>query len=294
MSERRAAVWDRLLLAYGLRLPYHPRKWRVIELLAPKAAATWSRSRIVERRGLRFDLDLRYLIPRDIYYLGEYERWESRYLRRLVKPGWVVADVGANIGYYSLLFGKLVGSSGCVHAFEPTESTYRSLIRNVTLNQTTNVRAYRLALSDRAGNTRLVRSDRNPALNRLARPDESGEEDVRVTTLDTFVAQHGIRRLDLIKIDIEGAEKDFLKGAESTLVRFCPTLMIELNTAALGRFGTSPAALRGEMERMGYALHRPTWRGCTPLDRLPASNEYFNVVAVPRRSQPRILERLSS
>ena len=282
MADARAAAWDRLLLAYGLGLPYHPRKWRVLELLAPKAAATWDRPRVVERRGLRFELDLHHAIPRDIYYLGEYERWESRYLRRVVKPGWIVVDVGANIGYYAMLFGKLVGGSGAVHAFEPAASTHRSLVRNVALNHADNVHVHRLALSDRRRESRLVRFDLNPALNRIAQPGEAGAEDIRVTTLDAFVEDAHLSRLDLIKVDIEGAEGEFLGGAEATITRFSPILMIELNAGALERFGCRPEEIRERIAAMGYAIRRPTWRGMVPVDRLPEPGEYFNIVAVPR------------
>src|SRR5262245_2470231 len=133
------AMWDRALLAYGRLVPYHPRKWWVITALAPRAAATWTDRRIAQRHHVWFDLDLHQFVDRFIYYL-EYERGETRFVEQFVRPGWVVIDVGANIGYFTLLFAKKVGPAGRVHAIEPAARITESLLRNVSLNRASNVR----------------------------------------------------------------------------------------------------------------------------------------------------------
>jgi FkbM family methyltransferase len=281
MTPRWAGVWDSALLIYGQRLPYHPRKWRVLAALAPLARPTWSRPRVAKRRGVWYQLDLQQFVDRYIYYL-EYERWETRFVERNVRPGWVVVDVGAHIGYYSLLFSRLVGATGEVHAFEPAPSTYDGLKRNIELNKAWNVSPYRIGLADSTQETSLLPGkggDSGRA--HLAPSQEPGSNRVLVTTLDRFVNERALRRLDLIKVDIEGAEQRFLSGAEHTVRRFRPILMIEVNPTMLELFGTGAEKLIQALSHYGYVLREPTWRGLRPLGSLPAAGQYCNVVALP-------------
>lgn len=283
-SGRWPVVWDRALLAYGRLAPYHPRKWWVLSLLAPRAAATWGTPRIARRRGVWFELDLRQFVDRFIYYL-EYERWETLFVERFVQPGWVVVDVGANIGYFTLLFARKVGPAGQVHAFEPAAVTAASLLRNIALNRPTNVWTYRMALANRRGKASLRRGRAdNAGQTHLAAPGDPGDESTPVTTLDAFVEEQGLTRLDFVKVDIEGAEAAFVAGAACTLARFRPAIMIEINPTALRALGANPGDLVRTLEALGYVLKRTTWRGLRPLRTLPAPGGYVNVVALPSGS----------
>ncbi len=281
MADRWATLWDRVLVTYGRWFPYHPAKWHVLEVLGPKAQATWTCPRVVKRRGVWYELDLRQFVDRYIFYL-EYERWGTRFVERVVKPGWVVADVGANIGYYTLLFARHVGRSGCVHAFEPSATTYEALMRNVLLNKANNVRVHRVALADTCGKAPLIWGPpSNRGKDRLAYACELGHELIQVITLDRFVSEQRVERLDLVKVDIEGSEQRFLSGAAETLARFRPIIMIELNPAMLGLSGTSAEQVVRHLQKDGYSLYRPTWRGLLPVRELPAQGQWFNVVALP-------------
>ena len=121
MGNSSAVIWDRLLSVYARVLPNHPGKWGVLNALASKAEPAWQQPRVAKcGSGALFELNLKHWVDRDVYFL-QYEYWDSRFLRRLVRPGWVVIDVGANIGYYSLLCAKLAGPIGRVFAFEPVE-----------------------------------------------------------------------------------------------------------------------------------------------------------------------------
>jgi FkbM family methyltransferase len=273
-------VWDRLLLAYGQWLPYHPKKWRVVDALMPRAAPTWTTPRLAKRRGIWFELDLRQFGDRFIYYL-EYERWETRFVERCVRPGWVVIDVGAHIGYYTLLFARRVGERGCVLAVEPALATFASLRRNIELNPAVNVRACRMALSDRQGVARL-RFGKHSGLTHLATHDDPGDETTPMSTLDDFVKEQGLTRLDFLKVDIEGAEGRLLAGAVDTLRRLRPIVMIEVNPAALAMLGERAEDLVRRLEALGYSLHTPTWRGLRPLRALPGPGQFVNAVGFPR------------
>lgn len=159
----------------------------------------------------------------------EFERHERDFVAHFLKPGMRVVNIGANIGLYSIMSAALVGSGGVVHAFEPSEVTFERLTRNIRLNNATNVAANRIALADEKGNL-VLRVDPNdpnadghrfverPGLNRST--VSQYDEIVQCDTLDDHlrVAYRGkIPPVDLIIIDVEGAEWSVLRGALKTL-----------------------------------------------------------------------------
>ena len=280
-GARAAWLWDALLVFYGRRLPYHPLKWRVAEALFARTEPTWNVPRRVVRDRVAYELDLRQSMDRFLYFL-EYERWETRALRRLVRPGWRALDVGANVGYYTLLLANLVGPTGNVWSFEPAADTFASLERNVGLNpkSSARIRLLRLALSDREGSASLVTGTHH-GLARLGEAADAGAEPVSVTTLDRLLEHEGRPQVDLIKVDIEGAEGRLLDGAAATLERCRPWLMVELYPAGLALFGTSVEQVAGALRRRGYELLVPTWRGLRPFEDGRRIEHYVNVIARP-------------
>jgi FkbM family methyltransferase len=288
-----AKVWDRVLTLYGRWLPNHPGKWVVLNALARRAQPAWNQPRIARCRGDWFELNLRHWVDRDVYFL-QYEYWESKLLRRIVRPGWTVADVGANIGYYTLLFARLVGRSGCVYSFEPQASTYAALSRNISLNEPGNVRAFRLALSDSVGNVPLAATGERPHATHIAADGEASSERVPLITLDSFLVAEGARRLDLVKVDIEGYEMRFLAGAAETLARFRPIVQLELNPHMLARFEASPEAVVKQLADAGYRLYRLRHSRLRPLRALPAPGEIWNVLAFHRERHAYEIRRLAA
>lgn len=210
------------------------------------------------RDGVSMRLDLHQLIDRFIYYWGEWEPSETALLRRLLAPGDVFADAGANIGYYSLLAARLVGPRGGVVAFEPVPETARRLRENVALNGFGNVTVHELALSDREGLVRIRRVDaRNigrDTISPAARAEASFE--VRSARLDDLL--DGPVRL--LKLDLEGAEMLALRGFERGLAGG-PDVLCELTDALLREVGGSAAELVAFMAERGYLPYRVTARG---------------------------------
>lgn len=142
------------------------------------------------------------------------DRRERALLRRLIRPGMTVVDIGANIGIYTRFFSELAAASGRVHAFEPAPSNYKRLQENT--EHFANVSLKQAAVGDRSGTIRLFVSDE---LNVDHRTFDSGdgrkEIDVPVVSLDEyFTAGH---RVDLIKIDVQGYELSVLQGAKRVL-----------------------------------------------------------------------------
>ena len=157
------------------------------------------------------------------YFMPErYEHETQEYIRKVVEPGMRVMDVGAHHGLFTVLLASRVGKEGRVYSFEPEEGNFSKLKRNIELNGLTQVTAERLALSDFCGSTQLVltAADTGHFLGQVSgqAPVNGGQrQEVPVTTLDAFVEERGIGRIDLIKIDAEASEHLILKGAVRTL-----------------------------------------------------------------------------
>jgi len=269
---------EKLLVGYS-RLPHHPGKGAVYERLLPYVRDAWQAPRLRTRFGVRFECDLRDKPTREIYYSG-FELKDCRVVKRLVKPGNVVIDAGANVGYYSLLIAKWMRGEGAVHAFEPFPETARRFERNLKLNPHLQpiVRLHRSALSDFTGKLSMkVPDQENQGCNYL----EKGGDEVSVTTLDAFCEKEGLNRVDLLKIDVEGSEVALLRGAEQTIGRFHPVLMIEANPSTLQRFGYTSRDLIEGIGRYGYRLHYASRWGLKLLERLPVYGEEPNIYAFP-------------
>jgi FkbM family methyltransferase len=144
---------------------------------------------------------------------AEYEAF-----RAAASPGGVALDVGANVGAYALLFGRWVRPGGRVYAFEPAPDAFDGLERHVELNHLTDVvTPVRAAVSDRSGSAALL-ADGVAGTNRLASASESSANRVETVSIDDFCAREGVVPT-LIKIDVEGAELDVLRGARETIRR---------------------------------------------------------------------------
>ena len=168
-------------------------------------------------------------------YINRVEPTQTRALLAHVGPGQVVFDIGANVGYYTLLASRRVGPSGRVLAFEPLPRNISYLYRHLALNDIENVTLIPLACSDRSILTPFVAGD-NCATGRLADakygPVPGRCEYVATVAVDEIVRESGLRP-DLLKIDVEGAEEQVLKGAAETLALARPTVLLSVHSDAL-------------------------------------------------------------
>src|SRR5437867_8389154 len=192
-----------------------------------------------------------------IHHGLEYEPEASGLIRKLLRPGDVVADVGANIGWYSTLCARAVGDQGHVYAFEPVPSTRARLEENIGLNDMqSRVTVVPKAVAARPGTATIHLFDnQSHALASLSRLGSSAftAVPVEVTSLDEFVAVTGIDSIDFVKCDVEGAELDVLNGAASLVAgRAAPLILIELNGGTLRRFGHAKGDLMRFLQDAGY------------------------------------------
>lgn len=181
------------------------------------------------------------------YVFGTYEPGVVKVLEELIRPGWTAIDVGANIGYFTLLMTNRVGPQGKVIAFEPLAENFRILQENIKLNGHANVVAENLALMSRTERIEL-RSATLGAITWVASVniDQSSaveSQSVEAVALDEYVQKNGIVKVDFLKIDVEGSEASMLEGATNVLNRYQPTLLIEMHQ--LDRFKEQhPAILK--------------------------------------------------
>jgi len=212
-------------------------------------------TRLLLAPGLRDLPGARALYPR-FYVLGKTlaEPRERRFLQAQVEPGMVIFDVGANLGFYTLLLAGRVGPQGRIHAFEPDPLSCEILKSraagrsNIEINQT--------AVGDHAGTITLYTNRSNRADNRVH--DSLGGEtaesvDVPLTTLDDYCAARGIDRIDAVKMDIQGAEVAALTGFRKELGRLKPRwMLIEFSPEHLRGAGSSPEAFWTILDELGF------------------------------------------
>jgi FkbM family methyltransferase len=162
-----------------------------------------------------------------------YGTWEPKVIRVVtdtVKTGMTVIDIGAHIGYYSLLFAKCVGPSGRVFAFEPLPGNFALLQKNVQLNSLQNVRVLNQAVFSSTQEITITAPDDQPNPGSGSMHNEAGHEYFRVEaiSMDAFCEKLALRP-DVLKLDVEGSEYDVLIGAKETISKYRPNLLIELH-----------------------------------------------------------------
>lgn len=155
-------------------------------------------------------------------WLGSFEYDKRRVMEKLVKEGSVVFDLGAHVGFFTLLASVLVGPRGQVFAFEPVSRNLFFLKEHLRLNRVANVTVMEVAVSDRSGEVAFDEGQGN-SMGHIAL---SGQIRVRTVTLDELVHKGELPTPDYIKIDIEGAEMLALTGAKATLAASHPTLFL--------------------------------------------------------------------
>ena len=149
---------------------------------------------------------------------GVYEKFETKLLRNEVKPGMVIVDIGANIGYYTLILAGLTGASGKLYAFEPDPANFGYLQKTTKLNNLTNVELFNVALGDRDGVVSLYLSESNKGDHRIYDVEKEGRKklDIKMIRLDDVLEKNGFKA-DLVKMDVQGAEGLVLEGAKKTI-----------------------------------------------------------------------------
>lgn len=168
----------------------------------------------------------------EVLYLGNWDKYfneEYPVLNQSLKSGDNVVDVGANLGFFSLMISKLIGSEGKVFGFEPSKITYDKLQTNLKLNSILNVYPENLGVGQKDCVLTLKRNKKYSGLSSIILEQNTDivEERIKITSLDNYFFNKNIK-IDLIKIDTEGFEPEVLKGAKQIIMKYKPLIYIEL------------------------------------------------------------------
>ena len=207
--------------------------------------------------------DLVLAVPREDWPLAAYysfwgsvDQGMTRCFASLLRPDMVVVDIGANIGIHSLYAARAVGEGGRIYSFEPTPRTFAVLRKNLELNGARCVEAFPWAVLDHAGEVALYLREGASGLNSLFPEGGTGKSiSVNAVTLDDALPSH--ERVDVVKIDAEGAEPFILRGMKKIFARN-PSLIVllEFAPALLTRAGIAPPAFLETLRNMGFEIQQ--------------------------------------
>jgi FkbM family methyltransferase len=210
--------------------------------------------------GLTIQIQLGNDLSRPIFIGGCIDPNEFAFLDSILKEGMVFVDAGANEGLYSLFASRRVGASGRVFSFEPSQREFHRLSCNIQLNGLDNVNAIQAALAEAPGEIELSIADSSHAgQNTLGKfiyeVPLLRTERVPAQTLDAFAAESGLARLDVLKLDVEGAERRVLEGSLEVLRRMRPVILFEASEAALKEQGSSLPDVLDFLRSQDYRLY---------------------------------------
>lgn len=196
---------------------------------------------------------LRRGIGKLVFAFREYYEPELAYLEQVLSPGKTFIDAGACYGIYSLVASRIVGSNGRVIAFEPAARAFRVLRQNIALNRLTNVLACPLALAEKKGWSSLYLHP-NVGCDSLGRDHTFTKcaEEAQTDSLDNMLEKLRVHRVDVIKMDVQGAEELVLRGARKTLASSRPLIIFEIFPEGANSLGLSSYGAWEQLKNLGY------------------------------------------
>ncbi|HEX6367302.1 MAG TPA: FkbM family methyltransferase [Longimicrobium sp.] len=274
-------AWFRAARAAIRRLPAG--RFRAFERLSRIGPPPFEDRLAADVGGARYGCDLRNVIAREACLTGRTAPAETAALRASLPPGGTFVDVGANWGYFTLVAAHAVGPTGRVVALEPDPRMHAELAANLARNGTRNVTALAVAASDRAGRATLsgyAEADRNRGVSSLvaAPAGDAPSFAVRTMTLDDLLDEQGIDSVDLVKVDVEGAEELVVRGMARGLAegRY-RRILVELHPGQHPDPARLGETMYGMMNGAGY---RGGWIDTGPQAEREAL--YGRVASVPR------------
>ena len=275
-------------------MPYVRGRDRLKRYLLLRAARHGRRR--VRIRGLEFALNLHDGLSQHLYLYRDFPGDAWRALEAVTQPGMTVLDIGANIGYTTLLCGRATGPTGTVVAFEPSGRAFESLVANARLNRQSWVRTEQLACGDLDGVVDLHVAEISDEYSSLRPPIHdlgTRVERCPIIRLETYLEDKGIGPVDLIKIDVEGAEWQVLRGLGSVLTS-CepPVLLVEAFGTNTRRFDYTPPEMFDWLQGLGYSLQSLVEGHIEPYASTPLLDpaHFCDVICVPDGRQNTIAD----
>ncbi len=242
------------------------------------------------RRGLAEGLKLSGTEVDPAYLAGTNERPLQEALKAHLRAGDVVYDIGANIGFFTLISARLVGPTGRVLAFEPVPENAAAIRRNAQVNRFRNVEVIERAVAGAPGRGDLLCTEHcggaTLAATGIVPPDVTCSRAVDLVSVDDLVGRIEIPPPSLVKIDVEGAELAVLAGMKRTAETYAPILLYEVDDEDQALFRARRTEIDGQVESLGYTV--------THLENgYPGATWHIgHAVAVPRPSRARAVHRI--
>lgn len=197
-------------------------------------------------------------VGRSMLFYKYFEPRETCFMKKIIQPHFICLDIGANVGYYSLLFASLA-YKGKVYSFEPVPLGYHLLMANIEINNFENIEAYNVALGEKNGRRSFsVASDSAfSSFKDVGRKKIKKVIDVDVVPLDEFVRENKIEKIDILKMDVEGAEKLVLNGAKNIFSNdnlLPKIMMLELYDKNFIKYQTSVSEMTQHIRDLGYRM----------------------------------------
>lgn len=213
------------------------------------------------------------VIERNLLLHGSWDQDIAKAMREFIQQGATVIDIGANIGYFSLLASQLVGSQGKVLCIEPSQKNLSRLCEHLWLNRCSNTTILSVAAGRHDGWADICFPTYNNAGAATLRPVSSVQaQSTLQVALDDVFESHGISP-DFIKLDVEGFELEALKGMERTLLRCGPLIVCELTEQFLNELGQSSRELIAFMESLGYRCSTISTSSSVPVGTLLSATD---------------------
>ena len=242
---------------YFSGFPVEKGKWKIWVKVRPFLKMNGAeRVQTTTNFGFRMNLDLSEHIDKFIYYWGCWEPNETWVMEKILRPGDTYVDIGAHIGYHSLLGAHFVGDTGEVIAFEPVPSSAEVFRKNLELNSYKNIVLHENAVSNQPGIVKIGKPSGTGSQNNTMRVDGDTSEfwEVAAKRLDDVLPAD--KPLRFIKIDVEGAELLVLKGFEKHLKAANPPfVLLEMNDKWIRQLGGSSEELYNYMTSFGYKAY---------------------------------------
>jgi FkbM family methyltransferase len=272
------------------RFPLEAGRWRLIPYALKKCQRNVTNQTIRTvrtRHGFRMRLDVSEWLGRHIFVTGEYEPSTTSVFKACLKRGDTFIDVGANAGYFTLLAANCVGPTGRVRSFEPLPQVRQALLTNIELNRFPNCVVSDVALSNEDGEAEFFAGPTShygvSSLRKL--DDASATIRVRTAKFDDILSKS--ETVDLMKIDVEGAECHVLEGMQETLRHSAPDIIIEVSPKYLEGMDRSTADLDRLFNANGYRSYAIEHTGLRPLSSLVCyPSDQFNAFLTERKSLP--------
>ncbi|MFZ1972420.1 MAG: FkbM family methyltransferase [Candidatus Acidiferrales bacterium] len=233
-----------------------------------------------------------YVVPYFDATRGFFDYWghdlgDLRFLWKNLTPGMVFLDVGAHHGVYSIVAAKKLGAEGIVVAFEPSSREYDRLRFHVRLNRLSPVRTEPLALGSAASTRPFFQVTSGDTTRGGLHPpvsaDQVSEISVETVRLDDYVSQFPLKRVDFVKLDVEGGEREVLEGASLVLTRFRPIFICEVLDSTTRAWGYNAREIILMLQRFGFVWFEIRLDGTVELHKIRDHYpDIRNYVAVPK------------